>query len=128
LKINICLDDCQGVPGEDGVWRHHAMWDDVITEYKVVRTVRSCIAELEKNRGNVRVLTLDHDLSDTDYPNTGFAILEYLEDKVFFDGDLGICPEVVNLHSNHDTHQRKMTELAKHIARRGKFTVTMNHL
>lgn len=123
--INICLDDWQGVVGPDGFWHQKPMFSDDVTLYKVVRTVKNCINLLEENRGNVDILTLDFNLSDTDPGNTGMAILEYLEEKVYFDDDLSICPKTINCHSNDNINAWAMVKLAEHIARKAKFEVRM---
>ena len=127
--INICLDDQQGVVYPDGFWHQRPIFSDDVTLYKLVRTCDKCKTILEENRGNVGILTLDYDLSYADDPgNSGMTILEWLEDKVYFEDDLSICPKVINLHSNSSTSAREMFSLAKHIAKKAKFEVTMHKL
>jgi len=102
------------------------MLSDDVTLYKLVRTCDKCIELLEANRGNVGILTLDFNLSYADDPgNSGMTILEWLEDKVYFEDDLSICPKRINCHSNDDENAREMVALAKHIAKKAKFEVTM---
>lgn len=124
--INICLDDQQGVVYPDGFWHQRPMLSDDVTLYKLVRTCDKCIELLEANRGNVGILSLDFNLSYADDPgNSGMTILEWLEDKVYFEDDLSICPKRINCHSNDDENAREMVALAKRIAAKAKFEVTM---
>lgn len=82
--MNIYLDDVRGPINISKPWVEHD-WTIPPTVWTVVRTVPDCIALLEKHGTEVDVLSLDHDLGQTDREHTGYDVLTWIEERVFND-------------------------------------------
>ena len=116
--MNIYLDDVRGPLNISKPWVEHD-WTIPPTVWTLVRTVPDCIALLAKHGEEVKVLSLDHDLGNTDRGHTGYDVLTWIEERVFNDSSFYV-PEI-RIHSmNHSEGGVKKMKAAVESNRRVK--------
>jgi hypothetical protein len=74
--------------------------------WKWVKTAQSTIAELEKNEFNVEILSLDHDLGDDVVFGTGYDVMKWIEEGVFFGNYTP--PKSIKFHTANPIGRKKM--------------------
>ena len=121
--INIYLDDVRGCPtppgAVEGPWEDRSFWEEPGegTLWFVVRTVKRCLEMLEQHRGDVEILSLDHDLGETEtydadrdrFP-TGYDVLCWLEERVHEDPAYPL-PQRIQIHSANPAGVARMRQV-----------------
>jgi len=119
--VNLYLDDIRGVPNDKGIWiQRSSLFDWSLQEsvvWRVVRTVKDCIHYLQTD--DVPVLSLDHDLGETDPRHCGYDVLLWLEEQVIAHGNLDVLPQSIIVHSANISAKPKMELAVKAIYRHG---------
>lgn len=74
--------------------------------FKRTYTAQETIKLLWENSGNVRILSLDHDLGDEAVAGNGYQVLTWLEERVFLN-EMD-PPEAIGVHSANSSARIKM--------------------
>ena len=127
VKANIYLDDVRGCPyneegrpslEKDGYWHEYEYGPGIDYpgqghDWHVARTYQSCINLLEKFRGGIGILSLDHDLGDI---HTGYDVLTWLEERIHQDPSYPL-PEEIRFHTANPEGRRRMTQVLQKLYR-----------
>jgi len=113
--INIYLDDVRGCPTPPGA--KEGPWARDETSWFVVRTVQRCLEMLSQHKGAVGILSLDHDLGETEtldpdrdrFP-TGYDVLCWLEEQVHTDPSYPL-PQQILIHSANPSGAARMRQV-----------------
>ncbi|WP_207890573.1 cyclic-phosphate processing receiver domain-containing protein [Vibrio sinensis] len=95
--MKVFLDDCRTTPSG---------WTRTYTPQQTIDLLKT---------GHVEILSLDHDLGDDDGIGTGYDVLLWLEERVFWYGF--IPPKVIALHSSNSCAKEKMNAAILQIKR-----------
>lgn len=93
----IYLDDLREPPDQTWMW---------------VTTVKAAIGFL--NQGNVKTISLDHDLGMT--KDTGYDVLKWIEEKVFTDDKYE--PPIIMIHTQNPVAEKTMSAARNRIYER----------
>lgn len=87
--MKLWLDDVRSPPDDTWTW---------------VKKASLCCKELERLRGQVTFLSLDHDLASV---ATGYDVVVWLEQRAF-QGELDIIPASISIHSANPVGRNRM--------------------
>lgn len=125
-KLNIYLDDIRGCPHPTdefggGVWHEYLYGSDIDSpgdgwDWYIVRSYAACIELLEKERGKIGILSLDHNLGEYNAEMgrevTGYDVLCWLEAKLNEDTQYPL-PDEFKAHSANSVGAKRMWQAIK---------------